>query len=78
MRPRYVASVTTGLPWHHGVYGPIYWIGYGRGIGGFIPVDDYSRSLRDDWTQLPTVLAGQEIIQLQVNPVDEARASVGQ
>lgn len=66
------------FPWHNGYFGSVYWIGDGRGIAGFIAVDDYSRSLLDDPFGAPSVVASQEIIQLHVQAVDEARAAVGQ
>lgn len=67
----------TGFPWHQGSFGSIFWLGDSRGMGGFIAVDDYSRTLLDDGFQSPSVLAFSEILQLQVKAVDEARAAVG-
>jgi CubicO group peptidase (beta-lactamase class C family) len=68
----------TGFPWHQGYFGSIFWIGDSRGIGGFIAVDDYSRTLLDDPFLIPSVLASSEIILLHVAAVDEARAAVEQ
>ncbi len=71
-------AAPTGYPWHEGYFGSIFWIGDDRGIGGFIAVDDYSRTLLDHPFLTPSVLAFPEIGQLHVQAVDEARAAVGQ
>jgi CubicO group peptidase (beta-lactamase class C family) len=70
-------AAPTGFPWHEGYFGSIFWIGDDRGIGGFIAVDDYSRTFLDHPFQTPSVLANSETILSHITAVDKARAAVG-
>lgn len=64
-----------------GLFGSVGWLDIERGIGGYMAVDDYSRTLLDFATDpfAPSVkLLLEEIIPLQQQLVDEARAAVAQ
>ena len=64
-----------------GLFGSVGWLDIERGIGGYIAVDDYSRTLVDFAIDpfAPTVkLLLEEIILLQQQAVDEARSAAGQ
>ena len=64
-----------------GLFGSVGWLDIERGVGGYMATDDYSYTLINaaiDPLAPPAKLVINEIIQLQQQAVDAARAAVGQ
>jgi hypothetical protein len=64
-----------------GLFGSVGWLDIERGVGGYMATDDYSYTLIDAFKEPlapPAKLVINEIIQLQQQAVDAARAAVGQ